>query len=178
MIASEAHARLGLDAVLFVPAASPPHKEDAPRTPAAIRLRLTELAIENDERFTASGIEVHRDLVYTRDMLAVVAEMEPDAELTFIMGSDSLLQFASWRDPEGILDAAAVAVAPRPGDDAGTLHAAAERWGPRVRVLESPRLDVSSRDIRARVAAGLPIRYLVPEPVARYIAARRLYGSV
>ena len=177
VIASEAHARRGLERVLFVPAAAPPHKDLEEHTAADVRLEMTALAVADDPRFVASGLEIERHLVYTRDTLAAVAERFPGRDLVFIMGSDSLLQLDTWYDPEGVLARCTLAVAPRPGDDLALVAAAVARWGAaRVAILEAPPVGVSSRQIRGRVAEGLPIRYLVPQAVAELIAGRGLYG--
>jgi nicotinate-nucleotide adenylyltransferase len=177
-IASEACARLRLERVLFVPAAAPPHKDAGERTSPAVRLAMTELAVEHDMRFVASGLEIERGLVYTRDTLAAVAERFPDRELFFIMGSDSLLQFDGWHDPDDILALGSLVVAPRPGDDDAAVRRAAARWDSgRVTLLDAPLLGISSSLIRERVAAGLPVKYLVPDDVELYIAEHRLYAA-
>lgn len=177
VIASEAHARLGLERVLFVPAAAPPHKDLEEHTAADVRLEMTALAVADDMRFVESGLEIERGLVYTRDTLSAVAERFPGRDLVFIMGSDSLLQLHTWHDPDAILELCTLAVAPRPGDDLAAVAAAVARWGAgRITVLEAPLVGVASSQIRARVAAGLPIRYLVPHAVETFIAERGLYG--
>ena len=177
VIASEAHARLGLERVLFVPAAAPPHKGLEEHTAADVRLEMTALAVAEDMRFVESGLEIEHGLSYTIDTLRAVAERFPGRDLVFIMGSDSLLQLDTWYDPEGILARCTLAVAPRPGDDPALVAAAAARWGSaRVTIIEAPPVGVSSRQIRARVAEGLPIRYLVPQAVAELIVGRGLYG--
>ena len=115
--------------------------------------------------------------MYTSDTLDGVAERFPWRSLVFIMGSDSLLQFDTWHDHDGILARCTIAVAPRPGDDLQVVTAAAARWGAgRVTVLDGPPVGVSSSQVRARVAAGLPIRYLVPDAVEEFIVERGLYG--
>jgi nicotinate-nucleotide adenylyltransferase len=129
VIASEAHALLGLERVLFVPAAAPPHKDLEERTAADVRLQMTALAIADDTRFAASGLEIEHGLVYTRDTLTAVAERYPGRDLVFIMGSDSLLQFDAWHDPEGILERCILAVAPR--------RAGARRGSPSSRLRRS-----------------------------------------
>ena len=175
-IASETCHALGLGRVLFVPAAAPPHKGGEERTSAEVRLELTSLAIDDDLRFTASGIEIERDLVYTADTLRALSERYADHELVFIMGSDSLLQFETWHDPEQLLSECSLAVAPRPGDSPEAIAAAAARWGPyQVTMLDVPLLSVSSTDIRERVARRRPIRYLVPHRVEQYILETGLY---
>lgn len=176
VIASEAHARLGLERVLFVPAAAPPHKDLEQHAAADVRLEMTALAVADDSRFVESGLEIERGVVYTRDTLAAVAERFPGRDLVFIMGSDSLLQLETWHDPDGILARCTLAVAPRSGDDREVVAAAAARWGAgRVTFLEAPPVGVSSSQIRARVAEGLPIRYLVPDAVEEFIVERALY---
>ena len=178
VIASEAHARLGLERVLFVPAAAPPHKDLVQRTAADVRLDMTALAVAEDLRFVESGLEIEHGLIYTRDTLGAVAARFPGRDLVFVMGSDSLLQFATWFDPEGILARCTLAVAPRPGDDREIVADAVARWGAgRVTLLDGPPVGVSSSQVRARVAAGLPIRYLVPDAVEEFIIRRGLYRS-
>jgi nicotinate-nucleotide adenylyltransferase len=175
-IASEAFHALGLERVLFVPAAAPPHKGGGERPPAATRLELTSLAVGDDLRFTVSGVEIERGLIYTADLLRALHERHADRELVFIMGSDSLLQLETWHAPEELLSLCGVAVAPRPGDSPEAIAAAAVRWGEhRIAVLDAPALAVSSTDVRARVAAHRPIRYLVPRRVEEYILETGLY---
>lgn len=175
-IASEACHALGLERVLFVPAAAPPHKGTGERTPAAVRLELASLAIDDDLRFTASGVEIERGLVYTIDTLSALSERYAGHELVFIMGSDSLLQLETWHEPEGILSLCSLAVAPRPGDAPEAIAAAAVRWGKhRVRLLDVPLLDISSSVVRERAASRRPIRYLVPHRVEQYIQNTGLY---
>ena len=176
VIASEAASCLGLERVLFVPAGAPPHKEAGDRSPAALRLTMTELAVQEDMRFLASALEIETGLAYTHDTLREVIARHEGREVVFIMGSDSLLQFDTWNDPEGILELCTLAVAPRPGDDPGVVAAAAARWGKdKVTILDSPPLAISSSGLRARVAAGRPIRYLVTEPVGDFILQHKLY---
>jgi nicotinate-nucleotide adenylyltransferase len=175
-IASEACHALHLERVLFVPAAAPPHKGTEERTSAAVRLELTSLAVDDDLRFTVSGIEIERGLVYTVDTLRAVDERYVDHDLVFIMGSDSLLQLESWHQPEELLSLCSLAVAPRPGDAPEAIAAAAARWGDyQVQVLDVPLLDVSSSSVRERAAQGRPIRYLVPRRVEQYIQEAGLY---
>jgi len=178
VVASVACGQLGLERVVFLPAATPPHKAVADDTPAALRLALTQAAIAEDERFTVSSIELDQHLAYTRDVLTALRSQEPGADLVFLMGSDSLLQFASWRDPHAILEQASLAAALRPDDDADRVAAEALRWGAgKVELLDMPPLGISSTDVRRRVRAGLPIRYLVPPPVEDLILGESLFTA-
>jgi len=175
-IASEACARLGLERVVFVPAAAPPHKDPGHATPAELRLQMTELAVEDDLRFVESSLEIERDLVYTRDTLDAVAARLPGRDLFFVMGSDSLAQLDTWLDPAGILARATLAVAPRFADAEELVKRAKDRWGTdRIVLVNAPHIALSSTLIRERVAAGLPVRYLVPLAVEEFIRERRLY---
>jgi len=175
-IASEACHALRLERVLFVPAAAPPHKGTGERVSAAVRLEMTSLAIDDDLRFTASGVEVERGIVYTADTLRALGVRHADHELVFLMGSDSLLQLETWHEPEELLSLCSLAVEPRPGDAPEAIAAAAARWGgDRVALLDVPLLDISSSAVRERVARGRPIRYLVPQRVEQYILETGLY---
>ena len=177
VLASVACGQLGLAHVLFVPAAVPPHKVVAEDTPAALRVALTEAAVAGDTRFAVSRVELDEHLRYSRDVLAALRKKEPDADIVFLMGSDSLLQFHTWFDPAGVLELASLAVAPRPGDDPQAVASAAARWKEHVTMLDVPPLDVSSTDVRRRVRQGSPIRYLVPAAVEDLIVREGLYRS-
>ena len=176
-IASEAFHALGLARVLFVPAAAPPHKGDGLRTPPGVRLTMTSLAVDDDLRFTVSGIEIERGLVYTADPMRALGARHAGHELVFILGSDSLLQLADWHNPDELLSLCTLAVAPRPGDPPEAVAAAAARWKEHVTMLDVPPLGVSSTDVRRRVRQGSPIRYLVPAAVEDLIVREGLYRS-
>ena len=178
-IASDACAQLGLEQVVFVPAAAPPHKDIADDVPAAVRLAMTRLAVADDERFSVSAAEIDLGLRYTSDTLAEFRRRYPGRALSFIAGSDTLLSFATWHEPAAILELARLVVAPRPGDDLAAVEAAAAAWGAgKVVMLPGVAIGVSSSMVRERVRAGRPIRYLVPRAVERYIADERLYAPV
>ncbi len=177
-IASDAAAALDLEQVLFVPAAAPPHKDVADDVPAAVRLEMTRLAVDDDERFATSAVEIELGLRFTSDTLAALAARRPGHELVFIGGSDTLLQLETWHEPGAILERARLVVAPRPGDAPAAIERAVARWGRgRATILPSVAIDISSSMVRARVRAGRPIRYLVPPAVERFIEERGLYRS-
>ena len=178
LIASDAWAQLGLERVLFVPAATPPHKHVADGVAAEVRLEMTRLAVADDPRFAVSAIEIDRTLSYTVDTVAALQVAHPGHRLEFIVGSDSLLQLATWHRPEEILAVCRLAVALRPGDDRAAVAAARSRWGDdRVVLLDSVGIDVSSSAIRERVRQGAPIRYLVPLAVEETIVELGLYRA-
>jgi nicotinate-nucleotide adenylyltransferase len=176
LIASDVCGYLGLEKVLFVPAASPPHKAIDDGVPAALRLEMTRLAVAGDPRFDVSSVEIDGELVYTLDTIAAVRRQYPGYRLYFIMGSDSLLQFETWHQPSAILSLCRLAVALRPGDDPREVDEVARGLGRGFAVVfQTAMIDVSSHDIRNRVRREDPIRYLVPAAVEEFIAARRLY---
>jgi nicotinate-nucleotide adenylyltransferase len=179
-LAQEAYARLGLDRVLLVPVAQAPHREVEPEPGAAVRLRLSELAVAGDARLEASPLEVDRGgRSYTVDTLRALRDRAPADELVLILGADAAAGLAQWREPEELLKLAVVAVASREGVERQRVREALEvlPGSEAVEFFEMPRLDVSSSLVRRRAAEGLPIRYLVPDAVAEEIAERGLYTA-
>ncbi len=173
--ASEVAHRFGLTRVIFVPTGQPWQKLS--RTAAEDRYLMTVIATAGDPRFTVSRVDIDRPgPTYTVDTLrALRAELAVDSEdpvdLYFITGADALAAILTWRDPQEVLRLAHLVGVTRPGhslSDAGLPPGAAT-------LLEIPALAISSTGCRARVAAGEPVRYLVPEGVEQYVAKRGLY---
>jgi nicotinate-nucleotide adenylyltransferase len=177
IVASDICAQLRLDRVVFMPAAMPPHKVIEDDVPATTRLAMTTIAIGDDERFAVSSLEIDHRFRYSAETVTEFRAENAAAEIFFIVGSDSLLQFAHWHQPEAILAICRLAVAPRPGDDAAMVSAAAEQWGRgAVSVLPTTAVDISSSEIRGRLRLGMPITYLVPAAVEAFIVEQGLYG--
>jgi nicotinate-nucleotide adenylyltransferase len=177
-LAGAARAGLAVERVLFVPAGEPPHKLGQPVTPAFHRVAMVSLAIAGDEALALSRADLDRPGPhYTVDLLTILRRAYPSAELAFLMGSDSLVQLLSWRDPLGIVRQATLAVLRRPGWEAELDKLAREI--PEIREhlvwLEGAIVDVSGTEIRNRVRGGLPIGEMVPPAVASYIYRHRLY---
>jgi nicotinate-nucleotide adenylyltransferase len=179
--AQEARDQLGLDRVLLLPAPVPPHKAVADDLGAAVRAELCGLAAREEDGWLAvCDVELERSgPSYTVDTLGVLHERTPGDELTFIVGADMAQALPTWREPREVLRRARLAVTERDGARADQLGAllAPLHDGSRIVFFTMPRLDISSTDIRARVAAGRPIRHLVPDAVAEAIAERGLYGA-
>ena len=177
--ASEAASQLQLDRVMLTPVAIAPHKEAEQDPGADVRLELCRLAVAGDERLGVCDLEVRRGgPSYTVDTLRALHAGTPEDDLTFIVGGDIALGLPSWREPESVLELATLAVAEREGVVRADIveHLAAQLPGsPPPVFFDMPRVDISSSQVRARVAAGRSIRYLVPEPVAERIARGRLY---
>lgn len=173
----EARHALGLDVVRLVVAADPPHKEVAGELGVDVRLELCELAAAAEPGLEVSRIEAERPgPSYTVDTLRLLHEASPGDELTFIVGGDQALGLPDWREPATVLSLARVAVAGR-GEvtQAAVLERCAGLDTSRLDFFAMPRLDVSSTDLRDRVAAGRPIRHLVPAAVAGRVAELGLY---
>ncbi len=178
-IAEEARETLGLERVLFIPAATPPHKPGRPVSPVADRLAMVQLAIAGNPSFAASDIEVRRGgASYTVDTLeALLAQGLREPWL--ILSAEALAGFATWRSPKRILDLARLAVVPRAGHDmldAVWLEARFPGRGDRATFLPGLLLPISGSVVRRRAAVGRSVRYLVPDAVAAYIANHRLYA--
>jgi nicotinate-nucleotide adenylyltransferase len=179
MIAKEAKAAAGLDRVLLMPAGNPPHKAKWLTAPEH-RLNMARLAVEGMEGFAVSDLEIRTPGVdYTVDTLRMLRESMPDARLYFIIGGDSLMYLDQWKNPEGLLNQAAFIAVYRPGGSMEALERKRveilARYGGEIQLVSCPGEDISSTEIRRRVAAGLDISALVPCSVKDYIEMHRLY---
>jgi nicotinate-nucleotide adenylyltransferase len=162
---------VGLDAVRFVPAAVQPFKVGRATASPTDRFAMTERLVAEIPGFSADATEIERaGLSFTVDTLAAISAATPDAELVLLLGLDAFALFDQWRESERILRLARVAVMARSGESVP-----ADQGKAGVHVLQTRRVDISSTELRARVAAGRTIRGFVPDAVADYIAERRLY---
>jgi nicotinate-nucleotide adenylyltransferase len=184
IVAQDAALALGLDRILFVPAAQPPHKQERVVSPAGVRAEMLAHAIAGEPRFALERLELERaGASYTIDTLRELRERDPATELTLLVGAGQYREFDTWREPEEIRRLARLAVLARDGRpgpgalerQAATGLPATTELEPGVLSLAVTRVDISSTAIRRRVAAGLSIRYLVPEAVERFILEQRLY---
>lgn len=167
--------RLPLDRVLFVPAAYPPHKESRPDTaPAEDRWAMVQMAIDGLPHFQASRVELDRPgKSYTVDTLRQLRDDYPDYDLHLIIGEDNVSQLSTWYDPRGILELCTVVAGSRVTADLDADSALARH----IVALDTPLFQISSTEIRQRLDADLPVRYLLPESVETYIRDRKLYGA-
>lgn len=169
-----------LEQVIFVPAGIPPHKDSSELSPARDRYLMALLATLTNPFFEISRIELDAGGVnYTVDTARRLQEELDGAALYFIVGADMLLDLPNWREPERLLELCSVVGVTRPGvshrEADERVTELLEVYGERIQFLEAPTLDISSSQIRARVAAGRSIRYLVPELVEDYIDRNGLY---
>jgi nicotinate-nucleotide adenylyltransferase len=181
-LATLAAEALQLDRVLFMPAAQPPHKRRLEISGATDRLLMTRLAIADNRDFELSAIEMERPgPSYTVDSVEELQrQIGARTSLYLVMAADSLSQIETWREPDRLLSLVEWVVGPRPGVELPQRAALDRRFGEaakRIHLLSGPSLDVSSSEIRARVAAGHTIRYLVPRAVEELIVERGLYRA-
>jgi nicotinate-nucleotide adenylyltransferase len=172
-LAQEALWQLGLSEVILVPTGEAPHKRIADDPGRELRMAMTRLAAADDPRFSVSSLEVDREgPSYTFETLELLAEERGDTELVFVMGLES------WRNPEQVVGLARLAVARRAGVSDAEVATVIRSLGAggRATMLEMPQFGVSSSAVRERAAAGRPLRYLVPEPVARFVEEKGIYS--
>jgi nicotinate-nucleotide adenylyltransferase len=179
--AQEALTQLKLERVLLVPTHVPPHKAMEVEPGVAHRVAMCEAVAAADGRFGVSLVDVRRDgPSFTVDTLRVLHADAPGDELTFIVGGDMAHSLPTWREPEAVLELAHLGVAEREElsrADIATQLAGLRGAARRLRFFDMPRIDISSSLIRRRLAAGLPVRYLVPDAVDAYLRREGLYGA-
>jgi nicotinate-nucleotide adenylyltransferase len=175
--AEEALVQFALDSVLFVPTGRPWMKEHEVVSPAEDRYLMTVIATASNPMFRVSRMEVDRDgPTYTVDTLRGLKELYgPKVDLFFITGADAIVEILAWKDHEEVFELAHFIAATRPGYDLGAIQARSPDSHPDITVMNIPALAISSTDIRRRVEAGLPIRYLVPEGVKSYVEKAGIY---
>jgi nicotinate-nucleotide adenylyltransferase len=173
-----------LDEVWFVPAARPPHKLARTLTRFDQRAEMLALAVAGNPAFRVEELEKDRPgPSYTVDTLAELHRSHPDHEFFLLVGSDTLADMPHWRDPVRVLQLAGLMVMARPNNPlvpAEELRARLDlpKEMPLVcEVAEVPLIDISSRDLRGRAAAGRSLRYFLPRAVESYIHDKRLYRT-
>jgi nicotinate-nucleotide adenylyltransferase len=173
---------LHLDEVWLIPAAVPPHKQARERAPAKARLEMLELSLAGHEQIKASRIEIDRGGVsYTLDTLQAVVQLHPSATLFFLMGADSLRDLPTWREPRRICELAIPAVVRRGGAAEPDFSVVAPLVSPermaeiRAAQVEMPLIELSSTDLRQRMADGKSLRFRTPRAVEKYIETQGLY---
>lgn len=182
ILAQDALELFELNKIIFVPCACPPHKPAKDLAPADHRLSMIEAALEGDLRMEVSDIEIRRGGVsYSVDTAREIRRMNPEAEVVFVVGSDSLPELHQWKDIGQLLELCRFVALARPGTDLRALENgdlkldedSAREIRRRIRVGHC--VSISSTDIRYRVAEGMGIRYLVHPAVEMYITEHSLY---
>ena len=186
VVGEEARMKLGLSEILFVPAGQPWLKQDRDITPAAHRVEMVRRAIADNPHFKLCTLEVEcPGPSYTVNTLTLLQkQLGSQASLFFILGRDTLAELPLWKEPQRVIQLCRLVVVPRPvlsdieglgSEDLKRLKKAIPGLLDRVIELDMPVIGISSSEIRHRIAQGLPIRYLVPSVVEKYIAKHRIY---
>jgi nicotinate-nucleotide adenylyltransferase len=182
ILAADAAAQLALDRVLWVLTPTPPHKLGSSISADRTRLRLVRAAAADNPLFEVSTVEFERPGPhFAADTLAALALRYPQAELFYLMGGDSLRDLPTWHEPALFLQrCAGVGVMRRPeaAVDMRRLEEVLPGITAKVQFFDTPLVDISASDIRARAAAGQPYRYLVPPAVFRWMERLQLYHSL
>lgn len=181
ILAETAADSLGLDRVLFAPAAHPPHKDPASvRAAAEHRVAMVTHAIADNARFALSQIDIDRPGPhYTVDMLRLLRDQVGDATLIFLIGSDSLHDLPTWSRPDELLTLAVLGVMRRPGSmpDLAALEQHFPTIRARIEWVDAPLIDISATSLASRIAAGRSVRYQIPDSVCAYISEHGLYRN-
>ena len=174
IVARDVMAALALDRMIWIPAGLPPHKGDQGVSPSHVRLAMTRAAVRGEPAFEVSDAEVRRPgPSYTVDTLRELKGAYPDAQIHLVVGADQLDAFHTWHEPHEIAELAQLAVMDREGLEAAILDPGVDvDWD----LVPVTRIDISSTDVRYRMANGHPVRHLVPEAVRRIIEDQGLYA--
>ncbi len=182
ILAAEAQAQLELDRVLWVLTPIPPHKPGHHITSLEVRLEMLLAAIAGNPAFELSRIDIDRPPPhYAVDTLRLLRKAFPQAEMVYLMGSDSLQDLPTWVCPREFLAACdAIGTMHRPGDqiDLCALNRRLPGLACKTRLLEAPLIEISSTQIRQRAASRRPLRYFVPPGVYEIMIQRNLYQQI
>lgn len=179
-MAEEAYRQADLDQVFFLPSKIPPHKRNQNITAESYRAAMIKLAIQGKPQFAYSDFELQREgITYTADTLRLLQEQNPKHVYSFILGGDSLFQLENWYHPEEIMSRVKILAISRYGMGQEEIRDQVERlrqnYQARIQVVEMPRMDISSSDIRDRVRQGDSLQGMVPDAVEKYIHNYSLY---
>lgn len=180
ILAEQCREQCRLDQVWFLPSGSPPHKPAVGISPGKHRIEMLELATAGHSAFVVSRLEIDRTgTTFTVDTLQQLRQEDPQRELYFLIGADSLADLPTWREPERIAQLAVIVAANRGDRPLPDTHALRQQVGDliasRIQSATIPGIDLSASDIRRRVREGNSIRFMVPRPVELYIAEHGLY---
>lgn len=180
ILAEAAWQQFSLDTVLIMPSGEPPHKSEAQISSVEHRVRMVQLAIDDNKHFKLSTIETEREgTTYTAETLAGLCRHNPDCEYYFIIGADSLAHIEKWYQPETIMSHAILLAAVRNDMDIARVEEKAaslrKRYSAQIHLLHTPNMSLSSSIIRERIAKKESIRYMVPKDVEKYIYQNKLY---
>lgn len=181
VIAEQIAQTLDLERVIFVPGGTPPHKP-ASSIKASVkdRLRMVEAAVQDNSKFFVDRVEAEAgEPMYSVDTVPLIKERHEGDEWYFIAGADEVSNLLSWKEPDRLLEEAAMVAAARPGYDVSKLDHLAEglKNVDKIIPIECTLMDISATGIRRMLAEGKSIRYLVPDGVCEIIYEEGVYGA-
>lgn len=181
-VAEQARDVLGLDAVVFMPTGRSPYKADSRQASGEERFAMCVMAVADNPAFDVSPLESLEDgITYTADTLRTIRAHYPsNVELVFIAGADAIASLANWHEADQLAKLARYVGINRPGTPVSSNEAVKktlEDAGFAVEFIHAPSLDISSSDLRARIASGGSVRYLLPELVRSFIKENDLYRA-
>lgn len=181
-LAENAYEQLGLDKVWFIPSKNPPHKRKPEDITEQQRIDMIQLAIQENPHFELSTLELEREgMTYTADTMKILREQNPNIAYYFIIGADSLFLMDQWYQPQVIFDNCTIAAANRDNADQSALEKQVQllkkQFNANIILIDMPTVQVSSCNIRERVAARKSIRYYLPGSVREYIESKHLYRT-
>ncbi len=182
LLAESCREQCSLDQVWFVPAAVPPHKQERHLAEGRHRVEMLKLAVAGNESFDVSTMEIDREGVsFTVETLQQIRDKNADADLFFLLGSDTLNDLPNWREPARICKLATLCTVHR-ADGPQENFASLESFASRDRIelfrqhmVEMPEMGISSRELRKRIANGGSVRFQMPRAVEMYIETHGLY---
>lgn len=180
LLAEQCREQSNLDEVWFIPAGSPPHKENTGISSGKQRREMLDFAIAGHPAFVIKDLELHREgPSYTVETLRQLKETHPDDDFFLIVGADSVRDLHTWREPAAILELATLIGVNRPNISLPDLTELAQKFGEDVIAqilwVTMPGMDISSTDLRKRVHEKKSVRYMTPRSVEVYIHNNRLY---
>lgn len=176
IMARYAKEQYGLDDIIFMTSGNPPHKKNMDMPDAKVRHEMLKAAIGNDADFTADDYEVNlSEYSYSVNTLRHLKKLYPDDSIYFIIGGDSLCDFPKWYKPQEILSLCTLLVYPRKTDTEADINKTKEMYGGDIFLINSPEIEISSTEIRKRLAEGKSVRHMIPDSVLEYIRKNKLY---
>lgn len=175
--------KFGFDTVMFIPSGNPPHKRRISVSSPVHRYNMVQMAVASNRYFTVSRVEIDREgSTYTIDTIRELKSLlRNDADIYFITGADAILEVLTWKDPNELLSMCKFIAVTRPGYDKGALIQKVQElkalYNCDITIMDVPSFDISSSDIRQKVARCQSIKYLVPENVEQYIYMNNLYST-
>lgn len=181
ILAEQAMSQFSLDEVMIIPSGVSYFKRGIDIPKGEIRLKMCELAVQDNPGFRVSDIEIRREgNTYTAETLKELKEKEPDTEFVFIAGADILHEIGHWKDPQIIFENCKLLVAVRNNESKDDLksdmESLKERYGADISILNTTNIDISSSMIRKLISERKSVRYYIPEALRKFILENRIYG--